>query len=122
MGLLKDENLNKRQQCALAAQNSNHTPGCIKGSMAGKLRGVIVALYFTLVRCPGVLYSALGPQHMKVMGLLKKVHRRVMKIKGLEHLPCDDKLRELGLLSLEKRRLVVAFQYLKRSYRKGGER
>lgn len=43
-------------------------------------------------------------------------------ITGMGHLSYEDRLRDLGLFSLEKTRLckdlIVAFQYLERTYKK----
>jgi len=60
------------------------------------------------------------------MNLLEWVRRGATKmIRGLELLQYEDRLRELGLFSLEQSRLrgdlTSAFQHLKGAYRKDGE-
>ncbi|KAM3675663.1 triadin isoform 16-T16 [Ammospiza maritima maritima] len=121
------ENLDMTQQCVLEVKKAVCILGCIKSSVASTSKEVILSLYSALVR-PQLEYCVQDwePEHKKDVDMLEQVQEGVIKLSpGLEHISYEDRLREMGQFSLEKRRLrgylITVFQYLQGACKRAKE-
>ena len=82
-------------------------PGIIRKGIENKTANIILPLYKSMVR-PHLEYCVQfwSPHLQKDIVEMEKVQKRATKmITGLGNLPYEERLRRLGLFSLEKRRL-----------------
>lgn len=91
-------------ECTLMAKDNNIL-GCIRKSIAVRSREMILPLYSALLRPHLECWVQLKPpQYKKDVDFLEQLWCKVTKmLEGLQHPTYKERLRQLGLLSLENK-------------------
>ena len=118
LGVIVHNSGKPSRQCAEAAKRANKILGLVKRTIISRNQEIIIRLYKCLVR-PHLEYcvQAWSPVLKKDIVVLEKVQRRATKlIKHLSQLPYEERLKQCGLTTLEKRRsrgdLIEAYKII----------
>ena len=118
LGVMVQSDLKVSQQCVKVVKTANKVLGMISRSFQYRTRPVILRLYKALVR-PHLEYcvQAWRPHLQKDINLLENVQKRVAKMLGVNKNRYYEKISDLGLTTLETRRLrgdlIVVFKMFK---------
>ena len=119
LGVTITSDLKFKQQSIESANKANRMLGFIKRNFSFRSQDIILPLYISLVR-PHLEYAVQfwAPYHQRDINKLEAVQRRATKlIPALSNKPYEERLSELGLFSLKRRRirgkLIECFKILK---------
>ena len=119
LGVIISSDLKPSLQCSEAIKKANQIVGFIGRSFEFKSEKIILTLYNSLVR-PHLEYCVQfwSPYYRKDIDKLERIQRRVTKmIPRLRNKPYEERLKELNLFNLSKRRLrgdlIQVFKILK---------
>jgi len=107
LGVIISNDLKVSRQCQMACSKASKMLGLINRTIEFKHRDVLIRLYKSLVR-PHLEFCtpAWSPHYRKDRDLIEKIQRRFTRmIPNISKLPYDQRLTEVGLWSLEDRRL-----------------
>ena len=118
LGVIISNDLKTSDQCKAASKKANMMLGLISRNITYRSPDVMKKLYTAFVR-PHLEYAVQfwSPNYIKDQSLLERVQRRATKqIPSLRSLSYDERLKQLDMFSLEKRRtrgdLIEVFKIL----------
>ena len=106
-GVIIDSRMNMGRQCGEAVRKASHTLSCIHRCISSRSKEVILPLYTAQVRLQLEYCVQLWAPHFKRdVDSMEMVQRRATRmIRGQQGRPYEERLRDLNLFSLHKRRL-----------------